>query len=308
MDKRPNFNHLHSNPRYKAAPELIEGLLIKRFNGTHAGITNRELFHWFEKGLVYYQPEERKLRRFNFIEFIWLRMMVKMRSFGIDLDTIKRVKHFVIDSSPIKGFAAPSNLSKLFEKGFTRKKTLTMEEFSFSAERKPAPPPLFFWVISSILKKGNVCILIGEKGEIDLLDETSVNYHYRQRSLHQFFNSSFLSVSLTEIICRFVKDNDVTTIKQLGLLSHDELKLLELVRADFIESCDFFTVDEKTISTRIGADLNLEEISSGFIDALFRSRYKKIVFRTKENHEVQFENQRGKHLVIESDPGIDSNP
>ncbi|NQY66281.1 MAG: MerR family transcriptional regulator [Flavobacteriales bacterium] len=62
------------------------------------GITSRVLNHWNNKGLLITRKEEKNWKRFSFVDFVWLSIVVELRDRGTSLSDIRRIKYALNDN------------------------------------------------------------------------------------------------------------------------------------------------------------------------------------------------------------------
>ena len=72
--------------------------IIKEFNDqkftiNEENISSRVLNHWYERGIINDDRENNKSwKKFSVSELVWIRIVLKLRKFGLDLKRIKKVK------------------------------------------------------------------------------------------------------------------------------------------------------------------------------------------------------------------------
>ena len=84
--------------------------IIKKFNKqkftvAEENISSRVLNHWYEMGIISDDRENKKnWKKFSVSELVWIRIVLKLRNFGLDLKRIKQVKekiHFYSNKKSI---------------------------------------------------------------------------------------------------------------------------------------------------------------------------------------------------------------
>jgi len=100
------FEQSYEKPTYRAIlePQLSNMLLINESQATlkklrvaefplsKTGVNHRKLTIWESKGLLPSHEQFGKWRKFSLVDCVWIRLISKMRSFGIGLDSIKDFK------------------------------------------------------------------------------------------------------------------------------------------------------------------------------------------------------------------------
>lgn len=78
---------LHSNLN------IIEQFNFQKHTIGEENISSRVLNHWYEMGIITDDRENKKRwKKFSVSEIVWIRIVLKLRNFGLDLKRIKQVK------------------------------------------------------------------------------------------------------------------------------------------------------------------------------------------------------------------------
>ena len=78
---------LHSNLN------IIEQFNVQKHTIGEENISSRVLNHWYEMGIITDDRENKKSwKKFSVSELVWVRIVLKLRNFGLDLKRIKQVK------------------------------------------------------------------------------------------------------------------------------------------------------------------------------------------------------------------------
>ena len=71
---------------------MKESIRKKYYTASDTGISYRVLNHWDKKGLLPKNlRQNRGWRKFNFIENVWIQVIVELRNFGLPLEKIAKV-------------------------------------------------------------------------------------------------------------------------------------------------------------------------------------------------------------------------
>lgn len=97
----------------------------KKFKVSDTNVKYRVVNHWEEKGLLpdNLRKDSDGWRRFSFVEFIWLKVVEQLRSFGVPIDVIKKAK----DS--IMVFDKDDNSYLLFEYYVAKARASTLDPY-----------------------------------------------------------------------------------------------------------------------------------------------------------------------------------
>ena len=72
---------------------IIEQFNVQKHTIGKENISSRVLNHWYEMGIITDDRENKKSwKKFSVSELVWIRIVLKLRNFGLDLKRIKQVK------------------------------------------------------------------------------------------------------------------------------------------------------------------------------------------------------------------------
>ncbi len=84
---------------------IIKEFNEQKFTINEENISSRVLNHWYEKGIINDDRENKKSwKKFSVSELVWIRIVLKLRNFGLDLKRINQVKeqiHFYSNDESI---------------------------------------------------------------------------------------------------------------------------------------------------------------------------------------------------------------
>ena len=86
----------------KMFPEIERGINEVRFTLKDVGVSHRWVAHWQENGLMINDFVEGKMKRLNLVEYVWLKLIIKLREFKIPLRVIKAVKESLFTRLPVE--------------------------------------------------------------------------------------------------------------------------------------------------------------------------------------------------------------
>src|SRR4051812_8400688 len=82
--------------------DLYELITDKRLRVKDTGINYRVINHWDNKGLIRFGRNSKEGdRKFSFADFIWIKVVNELRSFGVQLPIIKKLADDVYAPIPM---------------------------------------------------------------------------------------------------------------------------------------------------------------------------------------------------------------
>lgn len=265
------------------------------------GVNYRWLDHWSSKGLLLSSYNKHKWKKFNLIEFVWIKIILKIREFNMSLKTVSAVKELLDNEFTVENLVknpdvnfnevitqfAPSELSQAVRKLLIEpeiKRNIEEMRFNFLEV-----------MITDILLLGNCySIIINSDGEIIPVKYSFLELISDTPEFINIINRSFVSISITEILRDYIIDKELVNSykKRLALLTEEEAIVLNTIRQDDLKSVIIkFDTDNK---------LNfLEEVKESKVDKAARlaelimaKGYQDITIKTQNGNIVYCENKK----------------
>ncbi|GAA0891210.1 hypothetical protein GCM10009122_08890 [Fulvivirga kasyanovii] len=244
---------------------------------TDTGVHNRTIDTWDGKKLIITPRKNKGIhRRFNFLEFVWIRVLEDIQGIGIKSKVLKRTKkelfyhvNFQImkrlirmDQALMDGWGDSSSMTELIEiikVGVKRKKA--SKQFN-----------LFQLLVSeAIFSKEPVNLLIfGDGGWLPLFNNDVSIYpeELREKILYE----SHFNISLTRIIREFFAHPKAgLIINEIDLFSTVELKVLQIISSGEYNTIEVTLLDDTVRLLEKSAYSGLK-----LIDYLVEGNYKSI--------------------------------
>lgn len=82
---------------FQLGEEILREYELEEFGLKEINVSSRVLQHWSQRGILPDKDRaEDENHKFNFVELIWLKMVIELRSVGLSLRAIKRVKQWFL--------------------------------------------------------------------------------------------------------------------------------------------------------------------------------------------------------------------
>ena len=217
--------------------------IIKEFNEktykiADERLSSRLLNHWYEVGLVNDdRPNGKGWKKFSFSEIVWVKIIFKLRSFGLNLSRIKIVK---------------DNIDKYN----------SSDSFSDCAL-------LDFYIFVVLQFSFPVKFIVFESGQAEIVRQTDIDLANHIKSITE----DFISIDLNKMVNSLLKSKHIKTdyltynklpqtplIKQIEKsLSAEDIQSIVIKVKDYIVDEKFFTKDRAKANAIISL-LNYGEI------------------------------------------------
>ena len=222
------------------------------------GVSARVLQNWSENGLLIDKEREKDMNhRFNFIELMWLKIILELRQYGFPLEKIKRVKECIVnrrtfpemfnwktDDEIVDGIYTKWIKPEIDKKQF-RESILKSDTIKRIKNKKYIP--LQFFILNYLQERNNSKILISEDGEAIPYIEGEFIPNLRDI----IDKESYLSIPIYKLVLNFIKDEkNFELIPQSGILTEEEIHILVLIKSGLFKDI--------TITFKNGKPLYLE--------------------------------------------------
>ncbi len=285
--------------------DISDKLLEKQFSIKDVGVTHRWITHWDEIGLLTGATEKGKWRKFNFIEYTWLKIILESRKYNIPLKTMHWLKDILIGQFDIEhALDNPEVMNIILSRAPKGKRD---EVEAFIKDKKlmkqvAQENPIEVWllhliVLDIIVLKSHYAILINTDGDIIPLKESFLDKYYDIAGFNEFMHGSYLSISVTEIIKDFIADNDLELVEtRLALITNQEAEVIRTIREkDLISLKIRFDKNNQMDLMEITKEQKLKR-ESRFLDAILSKGYQEIIIKTEEGNIVRCTNTLKKKL------------
>jgi DNA-binding transcriptional MerR regulator len=292
--RRKEINYLNTITLNQKIKERI-------FTIKDIGVNYRWLDHWSSKGLLLNSYNKHKWKKFNLIEFVWIRVILKIREFNMSLKTVSAVKELLEYEFTVENLVKNPdvNFNEVITQFATSEHSQAVRKLLIEPEIKRNIEEMRFnfleVMITDILLLGNCySIIINPDGEIIPVKYSFIELISDIPEFINIINRSFVSISITEILRDYIIDKELVHSykKRLALLTEEEAIVLNTIRQD----------DLKSVIIKFDANnkLNfLEEVKESKVDKAARlaelimsKGYQDITIKTQNGSIVYCENKK----------------
>ena len=237
-------------------------------------------------------PERPKKSKFTFVELVWIKMVFELRKFGLDFDLIRELKDFLFKS--IENAALLNELEKkqeeldsmfinlspvekeMFNKAL--KKTLS-SDISY---RQLSLSHLLIIIVNCVVNKMPVDFRLYLNGRIDLHSDLPDGDLIKEIKDPELLNKSFISLSLTEIICFYLDKPVINPSLKKNMFSKDELLILETIKNENPKSITVEFNADNTIDLIKVKKQNNVNINQRLSEILLSNAYEEVTITTQQ--------------------------
>jgi hypothetical protein len=209
---------------------LIKEYTIDEFGLKDLNISSRQLSHWLEMGIL---PDKKRIQdenhKFNFVEFIWLKIVIELREFGFSISKIKIAKLAILKSMTLAELSQYPNTKTGIQKAKNDFSIADSDSVTIDNIFKKQIPFLSLFVMDCIKNREDVKIYVSKNGQ-------TVPYSLSMHALYQGIEThlngdSFIVIPLISLLKEFVEEERYFNFSSRAkILSDSEQQILELIR------------------------------------------------------------------------------
>lgn len=291
------FDYMKKMEGYTKYPELLLSCTTKNFTIKDVGVTHRWITHWDDQGLLPEKNKEGKWRKFNLVEYVWLKMIIKLRSFNVPLEIIKNVRETLLDpitfdkllSDEVRELAIQTTLDQSPDVSREQvEEILNKSDFSQASIHI-----LQMFILDALLVKNHFAIFIDLEGNWIPFKEGYVEEFSKNEDYMRVYYSSHISISITEILSEFITEHSENVIhKKLRLVTDEEMEVIRALREEKVVSVRVRINEKSEIelieTTREEKADNAKRLS----DLILNNGYQDITVKTQNGKVILCRNTR----------------
>lgn len=245
-----NIDEFFDTDSFQKTQELLEQLLQDRFYVTHTGIGYRTINHWDEKGLIRCsRNKEGGDRKFNFADFVWIKIVNELRTFGVPVPTVKKIADEVYTPLPVKDIFKVYESNPDLLKDFESEDREAILNFIKNKQYETIAPEtipikyLHLLIADAIAGRAPSAIVVYKDGEWHPYNP-SKREMYSEEINNRVKFSSHISICILDIIFQFLQsDTVIRFMKDFKLFTPIEQELMDVINSG---AYDKITVHYKT--------------------------------------------------------------
>ena len=302
--KQIEFDYLTKTGLLLQYPEMEEGFQKRTFTISDVGVTTRVMNSWEKSGL--FRSNKARLRRkFNLEEIIWLKIIKQLKKFDVKLPIIKALNEELMGSVDLNAMAQSEGIKeeviKVLGVGTKSKNNNELEkmldnilgmDIVKAAFSQINISTLGLLIRDAVILKNHISILVNDKGEAVPFKELYSDVYYKNPDFLDFIRTTYVSVSLTQIIKQFIKDHTTEAHVTFAIITAKEYELLELLGKKKVKSAKVIFDEEGQMKYLHLTQSKNHITQSEVLDVILTHPYSDIEIRTQNGKITHFENTR----------------
>lgn len=280
-------------------PNILESMNEPRFTISDLKIAPRDATYWDKQGILPIVKGPGMRRKYDLPQSLWIKLIQQMRSLGIGLPTIKKLKdHLLEPKLNVEELLRNDAIKQIFKKMLEKdKEHINVDELLadpiFLSEIKGEPMTVFeIAVLSVVVYRKPLNYIVNKDGEYLLY---SANKHTelinKAPEISEFITSPHFCLSITKAYASLVQEwSPEPFISKISLLSKSELEILDIIRRKDVNSITIKYKDGEPDLLEIETQ-NEISMEQRFLDVIAKNGYQKISVSTQNGKIVHFENK-----------------
>ena len=221
---------------------------------------DRRLIHYWESRKLFNEVSENGY--LSFFDICWLNLLQELKGLGVTPKTMEEMHNFFYGNNRF--------LEAMYSKTNIEKLDVTSKEIIDLSKREDLSMMLnnYGWnnftltILAILLKRKNTILHLSAGGKVEAFEvDDIIDPSNSFERLNKFFNESFISVSLYNIIYKVINDNDLFNLND-GVLEIKESSIniiKKLFNDDKIQKITFRLNDKKTPIMEVTKRLDFTE-------------------------------------------------
>ena len=287
----------------------------EHYSTADLGVPSRVMTHWKKTGILNTQ-EGREWVRLTVLDYFWVKVIEDLRSFGMSLQTIKKVKDQLFETIGVSEF-----LDELGE--FDKQKLDKHNEFLFKdvdlkdvldeiQEKDPDfikhlkqwDVPMFHnMVIDLLTKNRNYAFLITNDGHVEVLGEIEDQYDKLKSGLSieqviaKMNNQPFVLISLRKYFLELISSSELyRKIEEVNPFEDVELEVLRAMRSNNLKELKIIFPKEGKYKDLVFTYTNTvpDGDISRVMDQFCGKKHAELKMKTSDGKTIHYEYQKRK--------------
>jgi len=286
--------------QYLDSTELFAQLSERVFLKTQIDVVYTDFVNWERNNLLYVDSdvEKGKWKKLNCFEYVWVKLVEQLRSYGFTYKAIFTLKEEMFQNMFDEDFFEFMKNDPTY---FIKKSggQLTEEHFE-QLTLEDEYIPFFFSVLLDVIVNGDkMSILVSQENPRDLylLSSTLIKdiIHFGlEDDLSHVLSKTHVSISLSDIIAKFlIEGEEAFQQRRTTILSEEEHKILKIVRnkPQELKSINIKFADQKPVSLEIKS-MKKVQVESRLLEFIKKGEYLNIEIASSDGKILKFENTK----------------
>ncbi|MFT5823473.1 MAG: DNA-binding transcriptional MerR regulator [Crocinitomix sp.] len=286
--------------------QVTEVMFEENFQLSDIGLAAKTAFDWSNAGIYLRERKSKYRRKYNGVEYVWLRLVKELREFGLPIHSILNLKNYLLSEMNLM-----EHYTSLFEREEMEDETWnefikdikvtfkTPENFieAVESDKKKvnlSNTKLSVLLFSTILSQSNAHLAISKDGNCMVFEESPMQDLFTSSMI---MNQPYISIPLNHIVSEFMGREDLyaLNLKASGIdLTEEEVKVIDMIRKGGINSLTVKFVDGEVNLIETEERIDIKDAKGRLVDLIQKGGYQEISYKT-ENGKIVYVKRKTKH-------------
>jgi DNA-binding transcriptional MerR regulator len=277
--------------------KLSEEIKVRRFTIKDVGVAYRSISHWDSQELLIGKYSEGKWRKFDLVEFVWLKMIIKLREFNVSIEKIKWIKKNLIQNvsvSEVLGFEEVVDvIMKLTSENNREELIKLLNDKKVIDQLSTQSLNLFETIILELVTFQNSYSILISSTEIFPIKHSALESLSALKEFNDLLRGSFIAISVSEILRDYMIDDiGIKKKNSLKLLTEQEETVLQVLRQEDLKSVTIKYGEDKMIDLLETVTVIKLDKRARLVDFIMTHGYQDITIKTQNGKIVYCENKK----------------
>jgi len=278
-------------------PTLIENIENPKYSISDLNISPRDASYWDKQGVLPFLKGPGMRRKYDLIQSVWVKLIQQMRSLGIGLATVKKLKDNLLEPKIDLANFDQEKLKKFINE-IKEKHNSSISTEQLISELKVNGPSIFkSMIIATIIFKKSFHCIVNNEGEYLIYDSLKYQELFlNDADFTEFMTKPYFCLSIAQAYRSLVKGwSSEVILSNSYLLSNAEKEILESIRRNDVNSITIRYKDGKPDIIEVNEQYNISA-EHRFLDVIIKNGFQKISVSTRNGKIVNYENKVQKKL------------
>lgn len=272
-------------------PHFIQRLNEATFSINDLNIQPRDATYWDKQGVLPKIKGTGMRRKYDLVQSFWLKLVQQMRTMGISLSIIKKLKEKMLEPY-IEGNEVNHDSLKLIVEKLNAKMDTSYNVDEVLALLEKEQPSIFqSSLMVTVLFRKQIHCLVNSEGFFILYD---ISKHQElmknNEEFHEFISQPFFCVNLSKAYQTLVNEwSTKDNFSEFSLLSESELEILKLIRKNDIKKITIRFKNGEPYLIEVD-ETKTASLEQRFLDVILKNGYQKISITVQNGNIANYEN------------------
>ncbi|MEM7037557.1 MAG: MerR family transcriptional regulator [Bacteroidota bacterium] len=280
------------------AGKLAEYITKEMFVAAETGVATHTINSWERNELLKTKrSDEQRWRRFNFVQFIWVRMIDTMRQIGLSHEVIRGARETLVDEFPYEDLwraitAIPGHMEKILENATDEERPVAKELFGPEfpeSEVEAQVSVLQLLITDAVIKRIPISVAVFLDGTvIPIMPEDAQLMKTPDDMVERLTFEPHARVSITALLKEFLaSDLAASRIGKLHVLDDNETTILQMIHSGEYKKVTINFRNRKMDTLELVKD---HETTRKVVDVMADAAYQDITIVTHKGMIAKIEN------------------